>query len=80
LLTDKRIPDTVGRQLDIVGRDDYLFEFEQEVKEDVLMIGNISLDEIKVGVSYYYCYQAMIIECYGSTLGFIWFFIRSYSA
>ena len=47
-MSDKRIPDTVEQQLDIAGRDDYLLEFEQEVKEDVLMIGNISLDEIKV--------------------------------
>ena len=45
---DQRIPETVGLQLDVVGKDNYLYEFEQEVKEDVLMIGNISLDEIKV--------------------------------
>ena len=50
-MSDKRIPDTVEQQLDIAGRDDYLLEFEQEVKEDVLMIGNISLDEIKVCIS-----------------------------
>ena len=36
-----------------MGRDDYLYEFEQEVKEDVLMIGNISLDEIKVRIFIY---------------------------
>ena len=51
-MADKRIPDTVTQQLDVVGRDDYLYEFEQEVKEDVLMIGNISLDEIKVSCNF----------------------------
>ena len=45
---DQRIPETVGLQLEVAGKDNYLYEFEQEVKEDVLMIGNISLDEIKV--------------------------------
>ena len=45
---DQRIPETVGLQLEVSGKDNYLYEFEQEVKEDVLMIGNISLDEIKV--------------------------------
>ncbi|KAL5249152.1 hypothetical protein ACHWQZ_G018108 [Mnemiopsis leidyi] len=47
LLVDQRIPETVGLQLEVSGKDNYLYEFEQEVKEDVLMIGNISLDEIK---------------------------------
>ena len=62
LLTDKRIPDEVDKQLDIVGRDDYLYEFEQDVKEDVLMIGNISLDEIKVRIFIYDITSSLLVD------------------
>ena len=49
LFTDKRIPKGVEQQLQVVNKYDYLDDFDMEAREDVLMIGNISLEEIKVG-------------------------------